>query len=121
MIWICHCPLSAPLYVLSLYVISALLDKCCPALRTADLYLSFASRNPDFLLASRTGIDMIILSLRHQIFLTFEKSAYLRCLVQESYVLIITLSHISGKHPEICINETSPAKQVKYHSYHMVS
>ena len=86
-----------------------------------DLYLSFASRNPDFLLASRTGIDMIILSLRHQIFLTFEKSAYLRCLVQESYVLIITLSHISGKHPEICINETSPAKQVKYHSYHMVS
>lgn len=70
---------------------SALLDKCCPALRAADLDLSLSSRDADLLLTARACINMVYSSLFPDIFLLLEESTDLICLCQERLILCIAL------------------------------
>lgn len=73
---------------------SALLDKCCPALRAADLDLSLSSGNPDLLSAVRASIDMIDPSLFPDVFLLPKELADLIRLCQKCLVLRITFRYI---------------------------
>ena len=83
------------------------------AFRTVDLYLAFSSRNTDLLFAVRTGINVIFLSLLHDVFLTVEFLSYAGCNGQIFLVFGITLLYISGKHSVISIKDRKKANGIK--------
>ena len=70
--------------------VSALLNKCGPTFRAADLDLSLSSRDADLLLTVRTCIDMIYPSLLPDILLLLEETADLICLRKKCLILRIT-------------------------------
>ena len=73
---------------------STFLYKCRSTLRATYLNLSFSSRNTDFLLTTRTFINMINFSLFHQFFLLVEKTTKLICLCEIFLILRITFCYV---------------------------
>ena len=102
-----------PTFILFTYT-SAFLYKCRSTLRTTYLNLSFSSRNTDFLLTTRTFINMINFSLFHQFFLFVEKTTKLICLCEILLIFCIAFCNIFRKNTEITINDCSPSKNIQH-------
>ena len=85
---------------------SAFLDKRSVTFRAGDFNLSLSPGNPDFLLAARTGVDMVDFSLTSQILFPSKPTKYLLLHSKESGIFLIALAVIFGKHTEINPNET---------------
>ena len=81
------------------------------ALRAFNFYfLSFSSRNTDFLSTARAGIDMMCLSLFHHILLSGKLAADFLRITQIFLIFRITGRDISGKNSEICIDNKNKSQ-----------
>ena len=80
---------------------SALFDKLGVAFGAGNLNLSFALWNADFLFAAWAGVNMVYFALLKQTFLLFKKSGDLVLIGHVTFLFLIALGKIPGKHTEI--------------------
>lgn len=83
----------------------AVLDKFCVALGTVDFDASFSPGNSDLLATVRAGINMMCLSLFHQILFPVKTLSQLCRHSKILLIFCIPLLNIPGQYPEICVND----------------
>ena len=83
------------------------------AFRTFDLDLALSLGNTYLLSAARTAVDVMGLSLLHQILFFIEAKTELRRHLKEFLIFGITLLDISGKNTYICIYDRCDPENVK--------